>query len=399
MIRSRRTALFTACLVSFSAAALGCEAGSPESLTATVSRDRTRRSVADPSVPALQPSRFVAPPKLVGAGGPAPALESTTCEPVSSVTLELDEPFDIVGSTRGAHDTHKTYCADPSDATSAPDRVMTIEIPEDCTLTVTMESSEGFDGAFQLQTGCADKGAQLGCINGQYGSTLLRGVAAGTYYLVVDGMNGTSGDFTLHATCAAPLCGDGALNAATEACDGGLDPLLGDGCTDAGEENGCEIESVGAADTCAATSPFEVAISSPATLPSGVVPYTTIGAGSDHEGDEALFWPAVDEVFEFVPLETGTLRIRIGLDANGSPFCANDWSSPGCWNHVLYAREEACDAPNIQLSYPNFITDDGVNELYFAVDAGKSYFVFVDGFDMTEFDAGPYYLDVSLLPQ
>lgn len=413
----RRTALSSILLLAPALSMLACDARAPLALTAEGAtpegatpaapdgevihrRERATPRVDQPRALELAPVRLALPPGL--ALEPSRELRTLegggTCPTVSQITIGIDEPVDIVGSTIGASDTSKTFCADPSEETTAPDQMFEIVLPSDCTLTMSLESGEGFEGAFELQTGCAVKGEQLACVNGSNAEDLRLGLSAGTYYLIVDGANGTSGDFTVHATCAAPVCGDGVRNAATEACDGGPNATPGDGCIDAGLEGECQIESVAAADTCAETTPIFLGVGPAAVMPSAGAPYNSIGASSDYESVSELFWPAADQVFEFVAGATGTLKIRIGLDANGQSFCANDWFSPGCWNHVLYAREASCEeGAEIAMSYPNFMTDDGVNELLFPATEGVHYFVFVDGFDVTEYDAGPYYLDVELI--
>lgn len=360
--------------------------------------DRASESAGGDRAFELAPPRFAVPPAMVPHASDAMrTLEGESCASEGEVTLPLDQTIDIVGSTTGANDNAKTFCADPNETTTAPDRIYQLLVPDDCTLSVTLEASEGFDGAFELQTGCVPSGDQLACVNGLNAPSLLRAVSAGTYYLVVDGMNGTSGDFVVHATCATPACGDGIRNPATEACDGGPGATPGDGCIDAGELDECQIESVSAADSCVDTMPHELAPSTTTMLPTVGAPYNTTGAANDYESSSNLFWPAVDQVFEFVPAAAGTLQIRIGLDDTGSAFCAKDWNSPGCWNHVLYARQGGCDGTDVAMSYPDFVTDDGVNQIAFPVELGVHYFVFVDGFDLTEYDTGPYYLEVSML--
>lgn len=402
MNRSFRTALHTACLLAFSTSVVACDVGAPVALSAT--SDRTDAPAEADAGRAFQhaPVRFAEPPRraLTSERADLATMEGGTCSAASSDHLLLDVPLDLPGSTLATNDAAKTYCADPSDATSAPDQTFELLLADDCTLTMWLETTTvGFEGAFELQTGCATKGDQLACVNGTNETSLLRAMTAGTYYVVVDGMNGTSGDFILHATCATPVCGDRVRNPATEACDGGLTPVAGDGCGDAGTGTECQGESTPAADTCNLTTPVALVMSTTTVFPeASTTPYTTIGSTADYEGDETLFWPALDQVFEFVPEATGVMQVRIGLDASGESFCANDWFSTGCWNHVLYVREDACSGQQLALTYPNFMTDDGVNELFIAVGAGQHYFVFVDGFDLTEYDAGPYYLEVSLLP-
>jgi hypothetical protein len=252
---------------------------SPDS-TSLVTAPRTgeaARASVTRSRAAIQPVRFASPPGrvLTQSAAAVMTLEGESCGASEPISLPLDEAIDIPGSTTETNDAAKTYCADPSDETSANDQTFELVLPADCTLSLSLETSEGFEGAFELQTGCRAKGDQLGCVNGTNGTSLVRAMGAGTYYVVVDGVNSTAGDFTLHATCATPVCGDGVRNSATEACDGGADPIDGDGCTDASAEGGCEIESVPAADTCAEVTAIPLTLSSSAVMPAGSMPSRT----------------------------------------------------------------------------------------------------------------------------
>jgi hypothetical protein len=390
-------------------ASTGCSIGSAPDASERDATDDTTSFVAAPDAdaPAISKSidlRSIAPsampPRL--AVPPAQQLVQTMdgdlCSSLTAPILRLDAALDITGTTSGQSSNWVTYCADTQDAPAA-DATIALVIPEACTLTLSLDSEAPFEGAFELRSACDSAGAQMGCINGTNDTELRLGLTAGTYYVVVDGMNGTSGDFTLHASCATPVCGDGVRNPDTEQCDGGMTPISGDGCVDAGQESECQFALTDAADTCEdITEAITLNPNSVTVFPQSGEPFNTTGAGSDYETTEPLFWPASDQVFEFVASQTGTIKIRVGLDQNGAAFCAQDWFSPGCWNHLLYVRESACDGgEESAMSYPNFIDDDGVNEVQFDVSEGAHYWVFVDGFDMTEYDTGPYYLEVSML--
>lgn len=404
---SHRTALPVVVALS-TMSLVACDVGTPIALTADRADDASDQPVstlegrdrfvgggAEQARPQITAPKFGEPPVVGGGGGGGEA--AAECNAIDSLSLDLDVAVDVKGDTTNASDNAPTSCFDPGNAVPAPDRAYEIVVPEDCTLVASLETDGGFRGILDLRSGCSGKAGEIACADGNTASSIRRGVTAGTYYLVVDGLEGSSGQFLLHAKCATPVCGDGVVNPATETCDNGAQPSFKDGCIDPGKPGECRVESPVAATVCADTVPIEVAPQSVTLMPSSGVPYDT---HLDTSGTVVAADPSGlgDHIFEFVPTADGALDIRIGLDANASPYCAKDLSSHGCWNHLLYARQDACDGATIQSSYPNFATDDGVNGLLFAVTHGVHYFVFVAGFGHPEDATGEYFLKVSLLP-
>lgn len=331
-----------------------------------------------------------------GAGGGGVVDISDLC-PGFPVTLNLGESTTLAGSTTHAHDDFKTFCADSDGSTAAPDVVYQLGLPSECTLSITLTTAGAFQGAFQLRQTCdAGSGA---CVNPLLsGPTLKQAVPSGFYSLVVDGVNRTSGDFTLDIACAPPACGDGVVNAG-EQCDGGPGVKPADGCGDPGTPAACQIEAATASDTCAGVVPVNVSPGASLLLPAAPPPYNTTGATDDyHSVDPSCSpWPAIDQVFGFVPSADGTLTVTIGNDENGSPYCLQDPFPAGCWNHVLYVREATCEnGTELTCAYPDYVTDNGVTTVSVSVTAGVAYYVFVDGEDISEYDRGPYFLQVSL---
>jgi hypothetical protein len=334
-----------------------------------------------------------------GAGGTGGGvLNISDACPGLPVTLNQGAATTITGTTVGAHDDLKTLCADTDASTSAPDVVYQLGLPSPCTLSVTLHEQGAFQGAFSFRPSCSSLAGD--CVNPLVsGPTLVEATQPGFYSIVVDGVNKTAGDFTLDVACAVPACGDGVVNAPSEACDGGPGVHPNDGCGDPGTPNACQVEATNAADGCSDVVPVNVSLGAPLRLPANPPPYNTTNAHDDFTSADPNCSPApaVDQVFAFVPQADGTLDVTVGNDETGSAYCLQTPFPPGCWNHMLYARSGSCAAgTELGCAYPDYVTDNGVVSLHLAVTAGATYWVVVDGADMTVYDSGPYFLEVSL---
>ena len=331
-----------------------------------------------------------------GSGGAGGGDVADTC-PGMPVQVGLGVPVSIEATTATAKDDYKTFCADADGTTSARDLVYQLAVPEACTLTVALAPAPGFAGAFSFRTDCAAETGVYECVPTSATPTMKRAVSSGFYYVVVDGASSSDGAFTLDVACDPPSCGDGVVNAGEE-CDGGPGTHPADGCGDPGTPTACMIESVAAADMCSGVSPVSVSLGSPMTIPGSSTPFNSVGSQDDYHSidPDCTPFPAVDQVFGFIPDQDGMLSITIGNDASGTPFCLGS-ELDGCWNHTLYLREAACETgTELTCSYPTYDGDDGVNSVSAQVTAGTPYYLFVDGADLSEFDMGPYFLDVTL---
>ena len=184
--------------------------------------------------------------------GITPVDPSDTC-PGNTITLGLDQTVELKGTTVGATDDYHEFCADSDPmTTSAPDVVFQLDLPQYCSFFADLvEGDTAFDGAFQLRAAsCSDRTGGDDCQNlNKHGEHLGREVPPGTYFLVVDGADKTSGEFTLTVSCKTPMCGDGIINSGEEQCDPGA-PTAGDGCGDPTTTSACKFEASTAPDTC-----------------------------------------------------------------------------------------------------------------------------------------------------
>jgi hypothetical protein len=330
-----------------------------------------------------------------GAGGGSPNLDDSC--PGTLTSVAVGDTVTFLGTTLGAADDFKTFCADADATTSAPDVVYQVDFASECTMTLALQQGPGFEAALGFRSICT---TDADCTAGTplAGPTLTKAVPAGTYSIVVDGVLGTSGSFVLDVTCDAPQCGDSVVNAGEE-CDGGPGATPSDGCGDPGAADACKIQQTVAADTCASVVPVSVGANSHLLLPAIPPPFNSIGSNDDYQSVDPICtpFPAVDQVFGFLATASGTLTISVGADELGQAYCLQDPIPAGCWNHTLYLREGDCEAgTELMCSYPDYVTDNGVTTVTATVTAGTTYYLFVDGSDMTQYDSGPYLLDVTL---
>jgi hypothetical protein len=336
-----------------------------------------------------------------GTTAPSGVPFSETCAAGDPITLTPDVgTVHVTGTTVDGTDDKKTFCGDPDAETSSPDITFPVTLTEGCTLNVSLTGQDDFEPVFELRTVCDSEGAgdAYYCVNGSNAQSLTHSFAAGTYYLVIDGQLATSGDFDVALTCTTDKCGDGAIGAG-EQCDSGPGATPNDGCGDPGGTNECQLESTPAADTCEGVDSMIVHLDDDKQLPASGAPYSTIGAGADYlstDPDYPVLSP--DQVFAFTPDADGVMKITVGMNALGTPFCDQSPYPAGCWNHMLYVREDDCEnGSQIAEAVPDFEAEPSGNvQVSFDATAGHTYYLFVSGTDMTEYDLGPYFLQVAM---
>src|SRR5262249_11712066 len=157
--------------------------------------------------------------------------------------------------------------------------------------------------------------------------SLKTGLAKGTYFLIVDGSNKTSGDFHLTITFDPQTCGDGVVTPPEDCDDGNTKP--GDGC-----DANCKFEMADTSDKC----PGRPVTLTPAGL---IIQDFTPGYADDYHSASCAAGGigGLDRVYQVTPTQSGTLTATVGYETNGTDetCTVKGFSDPGCWDRVLYA--------------------------------------------------------------
>lgn len=286
-----------------------------------------------------------------GAGGAVMATD--TC-PGGLVTLTPSvTPVVVSGTTTGAKNDYQEQCVPGS---TSPDVVYEVDVTSTCTLDMKLTEAQGFDGVLSVRRTVCDmrQGGDI-CVN-QLTHTeeeKLEVLTGDKIYVVVDGANNTSGDYSLSFTCTDPACGDGVINT-EEQCEpsGPNDPT----CGQPGTVNACKILEAPAADTCAgaAALAIDIPLTQHMMMPVAPAVYNTIGSHDDYLDSNCGAAGGNDEVFQLVPQSSGKLTVMIGRDETGtfsdllganSEYCQPpNYDNPGCWTRNIYLRAGAtCD--------------------------------------------------------
>lgn len=320
----------------------------------------------------------------VGGGGGGGITGSESC-PGQVVVLNQGDTVVLSGSTTGATHNYDTFCGPGS----APDLVYQLQLPSDCSLSIDATGVPGFDPIVSVRfTQCDARVTEDLC---SPGPAIVQHQPAGTFWLVVDGADGQSGDYTVNVSCGAPTCGDLVVNAG-EQCDLGQG-ITGDTCSDA-----CTAEGATAADTCLDVgAPFPVPVGA-TVLPQADPWFTNADASHDAIGSCAYQGEVdgKDEIFAFVPDASGTLTIATALDLAGNPVCST-FLEPECWFSFLFVREADC-ASGTEVACSGIDLNTGVNQISLPVTAGQIYYLFVDGLNGEYYSHGPYTLHFNLVP-
>jgi cysteine-rich repeat protein len=416
-----RKPLFLACCACLPvlALAVGCDdnsqttsTGATGGETSTSSSGKTTSSISSSST---------------GMGG-LPNVDPADKCPGNLIELGLDQSIKLTGTTAGQNDDYHEFCADSDPATtSAPDVVYELKTSQYCSFSMDLVGSAGFVPAAELRAqGCADRNGGDECINSSSLSHLGKELVPGDYFIVVDGANKTSGDFTLTLSCKTPGCGDGIINSAEEQCDPGT-PTPGDGCGDPGSTSACKFEATDAPDTCAEVSntngTIGIAKGQNVFVPAALPLFNTAAATDDYEGSCSYTnFSGPDQVFAIKPTSSGLMTVVIGRDYQGMDYCQPpNYDQAECWNSVAWIHEDDCSTDmtkelalaNAPEGTQNMSTgfwdngnltcrwstpaDNNVLTIQANVTAGKTYYLFVEG-DTPEGaqHSGPYLLNVVL---
>lgn len=283
---------------------------------------------------------------------------------------------------------------------TGPDVVYELRTAQYCSFHLDLETTPPFEGAVSLRAKtCAAEAGGDECLHGAMNTVFRKDLAPGTHWVIVDGDQGTAGEFTLTLRCDAPTCGDGIQNLG-EDCDPGV-PVPGDGCTDPAPVTGCKFEAAPAADTCAAAmvTPIPIIKGQPHFLPETLPLFNTATAADDYVGTcSYATGSGPDQVFAVIPNVDATLEVIVGRDYLGVDYCQFPYDQPECWNYVAWIRTSCTDtASEKSCTYSDTTFNNGVLILHQIVQAGVTYYVFVEGDTMDgPGHSGPYLLSLAL---
>ena len=339
-------------------------------------------------------------------GGPVDIV-GDSCNAPAVVTLKPGNSVAIHGSTMGMADDFTSFCGDTDPAADTVDVVYQLRLEGAGLLKLSLDDHTGvddFDAAMVVRVSeCgADWGGDMCVDQSQSGEKAALDVAGSSFvWVVVDGVNGGRGEFTLAVDLSAPVCGDGIVNdvSAGEQCDElPLDPNI---CYPPGHPQQCQFKPPAVLDleSCPGQ---DVVIGGGEALvlgPNDTSNYADDAAGSCVGGNLG----GRDHVYHFEPQADGTLSLRVGNDvATGAPFCdqCDENGCPaGCWIPVVYVRQGDCDAAlgtEVACAFDDSFSTT-VASVQVPVTAFQSYWVFVDSYWDGDYTAGPYYLEATLM--
>ncbi len=320
----------------------------------------------------------------------------------------------VEGTLDGESRTSLASCSFPPNDAAGPEAVYVFTPAADGEFCVDTDTV----GLFAVDTiltvrvdPCNDPGSEVGCnddadfILGSDSEVTVAGTAGTPYYIVVDSYEGDSGDFTLNVApgnCDDPqpfeICdndqdddGDGDVDcddadcaldpiclAPVEICDNNVDDDGDDAidCADpdcVGDDN---CPAVGACETPLIIDGPGVYIGDTTGQPSNQTETAedcvTVAPGQALSPESVLMWMP-EEAGDYCLLTTGS-----------------------AFDTVLYVRADVCDDPAAEIACND---DNGVaggtrSALDLSVEAGRAYYVFVDGFGQDPPRQGPYTLTV-----
>jgi hypothetical protein len=304
----------------------------------------------------------------------------------------------IDGRTSGKANDYASFCGDKTG--TSPDVAVAVDMPIGGILDAQVyATSTGFNPTLYVRSDCSvdEYCADFGAVSEEFRAEL----PAGIHYIIVDGSGGTSGTFRLFLSVTPPVCGDGIVSASLgEQCDVG-DPIPDDGCGDPGTPSECQRETP--------DSVADVPPGLPITLMPGTNLFhgTTIGYHDDLSGTCSQHGAGADRFywFEVPPLPSPAfIDVWIGYLEDGVTPACNDFSSPYCWDAVLYFLQQQPDGtwvepPKRGTPYDRCCKDFGAiypENLRRTLYPGERYAISIDGYDGEPYSQGQYNLVVYL---
>ena len=260
-------------------------------------------------------------------------------------------------------------------STAGREAVYAVEAPATGTLVAALQQPPtAHDSVLYVRSQCDDPDGEIGCDDSHlYGKDRVSVEVQEnqTYFVFVDGYGPLScGPYELQVQVVPEKCGNGHVEGSEE-CDDGNN-TASDGCSP-----DCKQEHM---DTCPG---FLVSLVGSGDQPRvGQVTHSTANLTADHTGScAASSAGAKDAVVQVIPDVDGLMSLNLGGAAE-TPF-----------DSVLYVRQD-CTNETTELGCHDAY-NDGAETLELEVQAGQTYYVFVDGYLSQH---GPFTLHVTVTP-
>jgi cysteine-rich repeat protein len=314
-----------------------------------------------------------------GGGCTSPAPEDK-CPGVALALAQSGSTFtgSVTGGTGSLCSDYASTCGTTS---ASPDGVYRVVASIDGLMAVDTDGSTasltGYDPVIYVRTSCGDSTSEVAC-NDALPPTVdkieIPVVANTTYFVFIDGYEQTAGAYKLNVLVAPSICGNGKVEG-TEQCDDG-NTVSGDGC-----DATCKKEPTPPQDVCPGV---EIALTGSGSDPrTGSAQGTTANAAlhADYKGTCGTSTASRDVVYWVRPDVGGTMTVELP-------------SSGTSYDSVLYIRSD-CAVESSQLGCHQVYGNTGGEKLAVNVEAGKTYFAFVDGYNGAN---GAYSVTVKVDP-
>ena len=344
-----------------------------------------------------------------GSGGPgehpANVCPGDEYNIVEGMPLVINDSTDAPGTSDDYDPPQNTVGCGDTD--SGPDHVYKINTTETGTLRFELTASGGLSSTFYVASSvndgpgtCADYDgmAYFACSPPTLADEIqFENVTPRTFYIFVDGENGTSGDYELTVTLNPATCGDFTVNTLTnEECDDG-NTNDNDGC-----DSTCQLEPPPVNTDLCLGETINVLSNSTTSISA-----TTLGFNDDYVYMAGPMCTAPldvppnagpEAVYNFLAPANGTVTASVGFDQSGTVNWCDIFTpgvDPECWDRVLWVSGPGvCGDPMAQLACSDLGFFE-VETVTFPVTAGQAYYIMVDGFNNTQFSRGPFNLFVS----